>query len=329
MRKTVTGIMVYCMMAVAVVCVCLWGDRVDVRAAAGGKKLVMKQSKVTLAPGGKFKLKVKKAKPSKLGCTLTYKSSRKAVATVNSRGVVRAKKAGWTKVTIAARKNRGIKTTVKVVVRAKKKTAGKTGSVADRERKLSVGSSMPHVAPESPASSPAPSFEPVGEPSKDPSNEPSKEPSKEPSDEPQEEIRLFGSLPEMYFDMMERQFSLALREATVSRIVVDLSDCANLSDADKADLSDRISREFGKETVQKTMDELKADGVMVEDATYGFVFRESVFIKISEGEKDSQGFDFRIHCALNGLSASGYSQCRAFAGQDNTWYYTLDGRYLS
>lgn len=313
MKKTVTGITVYCMMAVAVVCVCLWGDRVDVRAAARGKKIVMKQSKVILAPGGKIQLKIKKAKPLKLRRVLTYKSSRKAVATVDRRGVVRAKKAGRAKVTIAARENRKIKTSVTVVVRAKQKIAGKAGSAADRGQKLPAVSSTSAVASESPAPSPAPSSEP----------------SKEPSGEPQKEIRLFGSLPEMYLDVVERQFSLALCDGTVSRIVVDLSDCANLSDADKADLVGRISQKFGKETTQKTMDELKADGSIVEDAMYGFKFREGVFIKISEGAKDSQGFDFHIHCALNGLSASGYSRCRAFAGQDNAWHYTLDGRYLS
>lgn len=309
MKKTVMGITVYCMMAVAVVCVCLWGDRVDVRAAARGKKIVMKQSKVVLAPGGKIQLKIKKAKPLKLIRALTYKSSRKAVATVDSRGVVRAKKAGRAKVTITAKKNRKIKTSVTVVVRAKQKIAGKAGSAADRGQKLPAVSSTSAVASESPAPSPAPSSEPSGE--------------------LQKEIRLFGSLPEMYLDVVERQFSLALCDGTVSRIVVDMSDCANLSDADKADLVGRISQKFGKETAQKSMDELKADGSMVEDAMYGFVFREGVYIKISEGAKDSQGFDFHIHCALNGLSASGYSRCRAFAGQDNAWHYTLDGRYLS
>ena len=76
------------------------GSHVYTQAASKNKKITMNKSKITLAPGGKLQLKVKKIKPAKAGKAVTYKSSNKKVVTVNKQGVVKAKKAGTAKIVI-------------------------------------------------------------------------------------------------------------------------------------------------------------------------------------------------------------------------------------
>lgn len=85
-------------------------------------------SRKTLYLGGKkadsqFTLKVKKIKPANATTKkVKYTSSKPAVATVSSKGVVKAKKAGTTTITVTARDGSGIsgKCTIKVVQRTTK-----------------------------------------------------------------------------------------------------------------------------------------------------------------------------------------------------------------
>ncbi len=81
------------------------------------KKITLSASKKTLAPGGKFTLKVKKVKPAKASKKVTWKSNKTSVATVSKKGVVKAKKAGTAKITAVSKKNKKVKATCKVKVK--------------------------------------------------------------------------------------------------------------------------------------------------------------------------------------------------------------------
>ena len=82
------------------------------------KKLTIKQGKkATLKVGGKLKLAVR-YKPVNARTKLTWKTSNRKVATVTSKGVVKAKKAGTAKITVTAAN--GKKATIKIIVKKKK-----------------------------------------------------------------------------------------------------------------------------------------------------------------------------------------------------------------
>ena len=91
----------------------------DASAAPKAKKIVMNKKNVKVTVGGKFKLKVKSVKPKKASKAVTYKVKNKKVATVSKKGVVKGKKLGSTKITVTAKSNKKVKTTVKVKVIAK------------------------------------------------------------------------------------------------------------------------------------------------------------------------------------------------------------------
>lgn len=305
MKKQVKKVPIYFIMMLALVSVCVLEKEVNTQAASKGK-IIMNQSKISLLPGSKFQLKVKKVKPSKLGRTVTYKSNKKKIATVSKKGVVRAKKAGKTKIVIASKKNRKIKTIVMVMVQENKKEEKKPSyTVNPPVTQKPENPVVPVVTPEPPKHSPEPPKEPVND------------------------IEAFDHLTGMYFDIISKEFTSMINADTVNQIAIDLTDCMSMSDSEKQVLTGLICEKYGKETMQKTMDELKAEGSIVEDDTYGFVFQGGVFMKIRELEKDSSGFSFRISCAVNGLSAKGFDHCKAFVNKDNKWYYKLDGKLLS
>lgn len=313
MKKQVMKIPICFIMVLVLVFTFIKGNEVNTQAASKGKKIIMNQSEITLVPGSEFQLKVKKVNPSKLGKAVTYKSNKKKVATVSKRGVVKGKKSGKTKIVIVSKKNKHIKTTVMVTVQKNKK-----------EQKKSHDTVNPPVAqkPEKPV---VPIVTP--EPLKDTPEPPEYSP--EPSKEPQNDTETFDRLSEMYLDIITKEFTTMINAGTVNRIAIDLSECISLSDSDKQILATLISEKYGKETVQKTMAELKEEGSIVEDNTYGFVFQGGIFIKILETEKDSSGFSFRISCAVNGLSGNGFDQCKAFVNKDSKWNYKLGGKVLS
>lgn len=91
---------------------------------AKGKKVKL-TSKVTVTPNKKANKKV------------TYRSKNKKIATVTSKGTVKGKKAGKTKIVVTSKKNKKKKATIKVVV---KKAAVKKVSMA-KTLSLTVGAS--------------------------------------------------------------------------------------------------------------------------------------------------------------------------------------------
>lgn len=70
------------------------------------KKIYVTPTKKTLTVGKKVKIKVKTVKPKKASKSVKYKSSNKKIATVSSKGVVTAKKAGKTTITVTSKKNK-------------------------------------------------------------------------------------------------------------------------------------------------------------------------------------------------------------------------------
>lgn len=302
MKKQINKAEVCFILILVLVSACISESGINVLAASKAKKIIMNQSKVALVPGSKFRLKVKEVRPSKIGRAVTYRSNRKKVVTVSKKGVIKAKKTGKAKITIVSKKNKRVKTTVMVVVQEVKKEKKKLAYTADPPV---TQTAIPVDSPQPPKFSP------------------------EPSKEPAEDTETFDRLPEMYQNLIFDEFSLMIKTATVNRIAIDLSECSSLSDSDKQILTGLISEIYGKETVQKTMDELKAEGSVVDDDTYGFVFQGGAFIKIREMERDSSGFFFQISCALNGLHAKGFTRCKAFINKDNKWYYNLDEKFSS
>jgi len=87
-------------------------------AAPKAKKIVMNKKKITINVGEKFKLKVKKVKPSKAGKKVKYRSKDVTVAKVSKKGVVEGRSIGKTKIVVTSKKNKKAKATVKVVVKA-------------------------------------------------------------------------------------------------------------------------------------------------------------------------------------------------------------------
>ena len=109
------------------------GASVDSRAAKP-KTIKVSQKKATIEVGDKYKISYKvnpkKAKNKKV----TFTSSKKKVATVTSKGVVKAKKEGTTTITLRSKKNKKVKTKVKITV----EKAVKTSSPVTDDGKISV-----------------------------------------------------------------------------------------------------------------------------------------------------------------------------------------------
>lgn len=106
----------------------IWGNDVTTQAASKPKKITMNKKKVTLEAGKTFKLKVKKVTPKKASKAVTYKSSKKKVATVNKKGVIKGKSAGTAKITVTSKKNKKVKAKVTVTVKKKQAITPSTSS---------------------------------------------------------------------------------------------------------------------------------------------------------------------------------------------------------
>lgn len=108
------------------------------------KKLTLKKNKMKLKPGKKGKIKIK----SKLYTEVTYQSSNKAVAAVNKKGVVTAKKAGKAVITVKANgKTKKVKVTVKKAATKKKiktirVTLGKNMKLSKQSVTLKTGTKL-------------------------------------------------------------------------------------------------------------------------------------------------------------------------------------------
>ncbi len=80
-------------------------------------KITLKATSKTVDIKGKVKVSVKSVKPSKASKSVTYKSSNKKIATVSSKGTVTGKKKGTVKITATSKKNKKVKSTIKITVK--------------------------------------------------------------------------------------------------------------------------------------------------------------------------------------------------------------------
>ena len=169
---------------------------VSAKKAVLPKKITLNKKSVTLKEGKTFKIKIKKVKPKKASKKVSafkFKSSRKKVATVSKKGVIKAKKAGSCKVTVTSKKKKKVKATIKVKVI--KRTTPKPPVVTTPA--VPAPSQAPAVTPDpgTPATMPpgvsqtenptaAPSTKPSAAPSTVPTTVPTAAPSSSPSAAP-------------------------------------------------------------------------------------------------------------------------------------------------
>lgn len=92
----------------------------DVQAATKPTKITLSASKTTLTIGKTTTLKVKAVTPKKASKSVSFKSSNTKIASVNSKGVISAKKAGKATITVTSKLNK--KVTAKCVVTVKTPT---------------------------------------------------------------------------------------------------------------------------------------------------------------------------------------------------------------
>ena len=112
---------------------------------AAAKKVTLKASNKKVCAGKTVKINAKAMK----GAKLSYKTSNKKIATVNSRGVVTGKKSGTVKITITARKSK-YKTvkktiTVKVVKQNQKITASNVTLTIGQRKNLGAKARTPMI----------------------------------------------------------------------------------------------------------------------------------------------------------------------------------------
>lgn len=122
MKKSVKAIMKKALIFALVLVMAVTFGAADTQAASKKPtKITLNAKKLTLTVGKKAKIKVKSVKPKKASKSVSYKSSNKKIATVSSKGVVTAKKAGKATITVTSKKNKKVKAKVSVTVKAKPK----------------------------------------------------------------------------------------------------------------------------------------------------------------------------------------------------------------
>lgn len=90
---------------------------VEAKAAPKAKKMVLNVTKKTMKVGQTTTLKVKKVSPSNASKSVKYSTSKKSVATVDSKGKIKAKAAGTATITVTSKSNSKVKATCKVTVK--------------------------------------------------------------------------------------------------------------------------------------------------------------------------------------------------------------------
>ncbi|MFR8167423.1 MAG: Ig domain-containing protein [Lachnospiraceae bacterium] len=90
---------------------------VEAKAAPKAKKNVLNVTKKTMKVGQTTTLKVKKVSPSNASKSVKYSTSKKSVATVDSKGKIKAKAAGTATITVTSKSNSKVKATCKVTVK--------------------------------------------------------------------------------------------------------------------------------------------------------------------------------------------------------------------
>lgn len=291
----------------AMVFSCVYGNYMSTNAASAKKKIIMNQSRIRLNLGSRFQLKVKKVTPAKTGKTVTFKSRNGKVATVSKRGLVTAKRTGTAKIDVVSKKNKGIKTTITVIVQAKKKDSGTSDAVNSPSVQKPESSVMPTATPGATATA---TQTPLSQ--------------EQPTEAP-DHTEKFNDLQEVYSDIITKEFFLMVSDGTVDWVALDLSECKDMSDSEKQSLAAFISETYGKETMLKTYEELKEEGSIVVDSMYGAVLQGGVLITISESEKDTTEVSFEIGCMANGLTGKSFANCTASI-QNDKWVYKLDGK---
>ena len=93
-------------------------------------KITLKATSKTVDIKGKVKVSVKSVKPSKASKSVTYKSSNKKIATVSSSGTVYGKKKGSVKITATSKKNKKVKSTLKITVKDLKASSVKLNTTS-------------------------------------------------------------------------------------------------------------------------------------------------------------------------------------------------------
>ena len=115
------------------------------------KKITLKTTNKTLTVGKKFTLKVKAVTPKNASKNVTFSTSKKSVATVSAKGVVKAKKAGKATITVKATDGSNKKATCKVTVVAAVPTQTPTSSAV-----VTATATATATATTAPTNTPAP-----------------------------------------------------------------------------------------------------------------------------------------------------------------------------
>lgn len=92
------------------------GNSVNSEASAKAKKIILKTKKKTLCIGERFALKVKCVRPKNASQVVKFESKHPSVATVDSKGVVKAKKAGSALIVVRSWTNKWVVASCKVDV---------------------------------------------------------------------------------------------------------------------------------------------------------------------------------------------------------------------
>ncbi|MCI8634245.1 MAG: MBL fold metallo-hydrolase [Eubacterium sp.] len=135
-RKVMTRITAF-LLAFLMVCGSVFIEPPNVQAAAKATKITLSAKKKTLYVGKSFTLKVKSVQPQNASKKVTYKSSNKNVASVNTKGKVTAKSIGNATITVTSKANKKAKAKCKITV-AQGVTDIQTASTLVMQKKKSV-----------------------------------------------------------------------------------------------------------------------------------------------------------------------------------------------
>lgn len=146
-------------------------------------KVKLDQNEISLTEGEKAVVKATVSPKKATIKKVSYKSSNKAVAKVNSKGKITAVAEGTAVITVTSKDGNAKKATCKVTVKKAGQTEGETPSAAPTAVPSQAPTAEPSQAPTA-APSQAPTAEPSDKPAPAPSDKPSETPKPQPSEEP-------------------------------------------------------------------------------------------------------------------------------------------------
>lgn len=111
------------------------------------KKITVSKKKVTLTAGNTYRISYKVKSKKTTNKKVRFSSSRKRVATVSKKGVVKAKKAGSTTITIRAKAKKSVKAKVKIKVAAKAPALARTALALLSPTRNTRGASLSSQSP--------------------------------------------------------------------------------------------------------------------------------------------------------------------------------------